>query len=93
MHTALTNGTTIVEWQIADQQIAIYPEKRVIFARLQARSNMSLCPHENLQAHVYFSVGNQQMITNVMSPLGMSGKAVKLKVKWKQGLCEPAVAV
>ena len=117
---------TIIERQVADKQIAIYPEKAGGVCRveltpsqraqtvltdrqiidlvklgsrveahygspqdiewsmvgnqlylLQARPITSLFPIDNLQSsdnslHIYYSMGHQQMMTNVMSPLGMS---------------------
>lgn len=117
---------TIIERQIANKQIAIYPEKAggvrqvdlttaqrtqtvltdrqiielaqlgsqveehygtpqdiewaMVEARpylLQARPITSLYPVDTLQSpdgslHIYFSMGHQQMMTNVMSPLGIS---------------------
>lgn len=56
-----------IEWAIADDTLFL----------LQARPITSLYPIKNLKSpdgtlHVYFSVGSQQMMTNVMSPLGLS---------------------
>ena len=62
-----------IEWAIVDDTLYL----------LQTRPITSLYPIENLQSadgslHVYFSIGNQQMMTNVMSPLGMSSPSVMM---------------
>ncbi len=74
-----------IEWAIADNTLYL----------LQARPITSLYPIENLQSadgslHVYFSVGNQQMMTNVMSPLGMSGMRTVLPMGKAAGEIETA---
>ncbi|MCA9996193.1 MAG: hypothetical protein KDE56_10625, partial [Anaerolineales bacterium] len=75
-----------IEWAIADDTLYL----------LQARPITSLYPIENLQSadgslHIYFSMGNQQMMTNVMSPLGMSGMATVLPLGKPAGEIETAL--
>ena len=75
-----------IEWAMADGELFL----------LQARPITSLYPIEGLQSadgslHVYFSVGSQQMMTNVMSPLGMSGMATVLPLGKPDGELETAV--
>jgi len=72
-----------IEWGIVGDQLYL----------LQARPITSLYPIENLQSQdgslrVYFSVGNQQMMTSVMSPLGMSGLATVFPIAKSEGELE-----
>ncbi|MEM7112687.1 MAG: phosphoenolpyruvate synthase [Chloroflexota bacterium] len=136
---------TIIERQIADKQIAIYPEKTggvrqvdladaqrtqtvltdqqiIALAKLgtrieahygtpqdiewaivgeqlyllQARPITSLYPIETLQSpddslHIFFSMGHQQMMTDMMSPLGLSSMRALFPVGRAEGELESSL--
>ena len=76
-----------IEWAMVGAQLYL----------LQARPITSLFPIDNLQSpdetlRIYFSMGHQQMMTNVMSPLGMSTILVAVPIGHTDNAIESTIA-